>query len=149
MHSNRCHKRFICFLSFPIGHTNHLESNRVDLLFSRKYWLIYSNVYENLRFSVTSFHHYFRNWRFMRSSQFCVEKYGKLSSKHQREGKLIENIEDIRWMKQPFRNFQDFYRNKNLYCKAGSLLTGQIIPESTRYVPLTKDTAFHPNMFST
>ena len=41
------------------------------------------------------------------------------------------------------------YTNKNLYCKAGSLLTGKIIPESTRYVPLTKDTAFHPNMFST
>ena len=88
----------------------------------------------------------------MYNSQFCEGKYEKLSFKHQRKWRLIESIGDIRWMKQFFRNYQDFY--SNLYCKAGPLLkstffviffAGKVIPESTRYVPLgfqTKGSSF-------
>ena len=51
---------------------------------------------------------------FMYNNQFCEVKYEKLSFKHQREWKLIENMKDLRSMEKPFRNFPDFYKNRNL-----------------------------------
>ena len=73
MHFNQRHKLFICFVvsrpyvsyAIPFG----IHWGRL-VIFSKILVDIFIR-HENLRFSVTSFHHYFRNWRFCRSCCCC------------------------------------------------------------------------------
>ena len=96
MHSNRRHKRFICFVvSYRPYEPSGIHYGRL-VIFSK----ILVDIFKRLRkleifgYLLPSLFSKLKIYAY--SNQFCVEKYEKLSSKPQREGKLIENIEDIR-----------------------------------------------------
>ena len=84
-----------------LGHPSHLEFIRVELSFSGKYWLTFSYVYENGRFPVTSFHHYFRKRKkllvlsFTSNSQISEEKCEKLALQIEEKEKNIENKKNL------------------------------------------------------